>query len=212
MNVASKCGLTPQYEGLEALYREDKDRGLEILGFPSNQFKEQEPGTDAEIQEFCKTTYDVTFPVLAKVDVNGPDADPLYQYLRAEAPGDFGPQYGGFYDAISKIRPDADGTDEVKWNFTKFLIGRDGTVIKRYEPPVRAGRHQGRPGELPLSRCACHCQSWTLCPSGGVRPPPTAFAASVRARAAGRGARLHPGLVRRAPQHADASRRPRPAC
>jgi glutathione peroxidase len=136
VNVASKCGLTPQYEGLEALYRDEKDRGLEILGFPSNQFKEQEPGTDAEIQEFCKTTYDVTFPVFAKVDVNGPDAAPLYQYLRAEAPGDFGPQYGGFYDAISKIRPGADGTDEVKWNFTKFLIGRDGTVIKRYEPPV----------------------------------------------------------------------------
>jgi glutathione peroxidase len=136
VNVASKCGLTPQYEGLEALYREDAGRGLEILGFPSNQFKEQEPGTDAEIQEFCKTTYDVTFPVFAKIDVNGPDADPLYQYLRAEAPGDFGPQYGGFYDAIAKIRPGADGTDEVKWNFTKFLIGRDGTVIKRYEPPV----------------------------------------------------------------------------
>src|ERR1700728_2221312 len=136
VNVASKCGLTPQYEGLEALYRDDRDRGLEILGFPSNQFKEQEPGSDAEIQEFCKTTYDVTFPVLAKIDVNGPDADPLYQYLRAEAPGDFGPQYGGFYDALSKIPPEADGTDEVKWNFTKFLIGRDGTVIKRYEPPV----------------------------------------------------------------------------
>jgi glutathione peroxidase len=136
VNVASKCGLTPQYEGLEELYREDAGRGLEILGFPCNQFKEQEPGTDAEIQEFCKTTYDVTFPVFAKIDVNGPGADPLYEYLRAAAPGDFGPRYGGFYDAISKIRPDADGTDEVKWNFTKFLIGRDGTVIKRYEPPV----------------------------------------------------------------------------
>jgi glutathione peroxidase len=74
--------------------------------------------------------------VLSKIEVNGPDADPLYQYLRAEAPGDFGPQYGGFYEAISKLRPDADGTDEVKWNFTKFLIGRDGEVIKRYEPPV----------------------------------------------------------------------------
>ena len=83
VNVASKCGLTPQYEGLESLYRDDKDRGLEILGFPCNQFKEQEPGSDAEIQAFCKATYDVTFPVFAKIDVNGPDADPLYQYLRA---------------------------------------------------------------------------------------------------------------------------------
>jgi glutathione peroxidase len=137
VNVASKCGLTPQYEGLEALYRDDKDRGLEILGFPCNQFKEQEPGTDQEIQDFCKATYDVTFPVMAKIEVNGPDAAPLYQYLRTEAPGDFGPGYGSFYEAISKIRPDADGTDEIKWNFTKFLIGRDGTVVKRYEPPVQ---------------------------------------------------------------------------
>ena len=136
VNVASKCGLTPQYAGLESLYREDKSRGLEILGFPSNQFKGQEPGTDEEIQEFCSTTYDVTFPVFRKIEVNGPDADPLYTYLRAAAPGDFGPAYGKFYEAISQIRPGADGTDEVKWNFTKFLIGRDGSVIKRYEPPV----------------------------------------------------------------------------
>ncbi|XVQ15006.1 glutathione peroxidase [Spirillospora sp. CA-255316] len=136
VNVASKCGLTPQYEGLESLYRDAGSRGLEILGFPCNQFKEQEPGTDEEIQNFCRTTYDVTFPVFAKIEVNGPDADPLYRYLRAQAPGDFGPQYGGFYEAISKIRPDANGTDEVKWNFTKFLVGRSGEVIKRYEPPV----------------------------------------------------------------------------
>jgi glutathione peroxidase len=136
VNVASKCGLTPQYEGLESLYRDDKDRGLEILGFPCNQFKGQEPGTDEEIQDFCKANYDVTFPVLSKLEVNGPDADPLYQYLRAQAPGDFGPKYGDFYEVISKIRPGADGTDEIKWNFTKFLIGRDGAVIKRYEPPV----------------------------------------------------------------------------
>jgi glutathione peroxidase len=135
VNVASKCGLTPQYEGLEALYRADKDRGLEVLGFPCNQFKGQEPGTDDEIQEFCKTSYDVTFPVFSKIEVNGPGADPLYQYLRTEAPGDFGPHYGGFYDAISKISPEA-GADDIKWNFTKFLVGRDGAVIKRYEPPV----------------------------------------------------------------------------
>src|SRR6202046_1443417 len=101
VNVASNCGLTPQYEGLEALYRDDKDRGLEILGFPSNQFLEQEPGTDEEISGFCKPASDVTFPVFRKIDVNGPGADPLYEYLRAKAPGDFGPQYGDFYDAIS---------------------------------------------------------------------------------------------------------------
>jgi glutathione peroxidase len=136
VNVASKCGLTPQYEGLESLYRDDRPRGLEILGFPCNQFKEQEPGSDEEIQAFCKTNFDVTFPVFAKIDVNGPGADPLFAYLRAEAPGDFGPHYGDFYKAISNIRPDADGTDEVKWNFTKFLVGRNGSVIKRYEPPV----------------------------------------------------------------------------
>ena len=135
VNVASKCGLTPQYEGLEALHRRYHERGLTILGFPSNQFMDQEPGTDAEIQEFCRTTYDVTFPVLAKVDVNGPEASPLFGFLRAEAPGDFGPGYGGFYDAISRLRPDA-APGEVAWNFTKFLVGRDGRVVRRYEPPV----------------------------------------------------------------------------
>jgi glutathione peroxidase len=138
VNVASRCGLTPQYEGLELLYQEEKERGLEILGFPCNQFLEQEPGTDAEIQEFCKTTYHVTFPVLAKVEVNGPGAAPLFQYLRRKAPGDFGPEYGEFYHAISRIRPEA-GDDEVKWNFTKFLVGRDGQVLKRYEPNVLPG-------------------------------------------------------------------------
>ena len=93
VNVASKCGLTPQYEGLEALHRETSGRGVQILGFPCNQFGEQEPGTDAEIQEFCSTSYDVTFPVFSKIDVNGTDADPLYTYLRAEAPGEFGPEH-----------------------------------------------------------------------------------------------------------------------
>lgn len=136
VNVASKCGLTPQYEGLESLYRDAAGRGLEILGFPSNQFMGQEPGSNEEIQEFCHTTYDVTFPVFAKIDVNGSDADPLYKYLREQAPGDWGPRYGDFYHRLSAVRAEAEGTDEVKWNFTKFLIGRDGTVIKRYEPPV----------------------------------------------------------------------------
>lgn len=136
VNVASKCGLTPQYEGLESLHRELSGKGLQVLGFPCNQFKGQEPGSNAEIQEFCKTNYDVTFPVFAKIDVNGDGADPLYKYLREQAPGDWGPRYGDFYHRLSAIRGEADGTDEVKWNFTKFLVGRDGAVIKRYEPPV----------------------------------------------------------------------------
>jgi glutathione peroxidase len=136
VNVASKCGLTPQYEGLEALHRDTEDRGLQILGFPCNQFGGQEPGSDAEIQEFCSTTYDVTFPVFGKIDVNGSQADPLYAYLRAEAPGDFGPEYGFLYEHVAGTRPEAIGTDEIKWNFTKFLIDRDGNVVRRYEPTV----------------------------------------------------------------------------
>jgi glutathione peroxidase len=133
VNVASKCGFTPQYEGLEALYQDTRDRGVQVLGFPCNQFGDQEPGTDADIQQFCSTTYNVTFPVLSKVDVNGPDADPLYTYLRTEAPGDFGPDNGFLFQHVQKTRPEAIGTDEVKWNFTKFLVGRDGNVIRRYE-------------------------------------------------------------------------------
>lgn len=135
VNVASKCGLTSQYEGLEALYRATKDSGVEVIGFPTNQFLGQEPGTDEEIQEFCKTTYDVTFPVLAKVDVNGENAEPLYDFLRAEAPGDWGPHLGQFYEAVKDISPATEPGD-IKWNFTKFLIGRDGEVLKRYEPTV----------------------------------------------------------------------------
>lgn len=135
VNVASKCGMTPQYAGLEALHREFGERGLRVLGFPCNQFGGQEPGTDAEIQDFCSITYDVTFPVLAKVDVNGPEAAPLYDYLRAQAPGDFGP--GHFlYERIMKTRPEAADTDEVRWNFTKFLVAKDGTVLRRYESNV----------------------------------------------------------------------------
>ena len=136
VNVASKCGLTPQYEGLEALHRDLNVRGLDILGFPCNQFGGQEPGTDEEIQEFCSAKFDVTFPVLAKIDVNGPAADPLYTYLRAQAPGDFGPDSGPLYDHVKSSRPEAIGTDEIKWNFTKFLVGRDGEVLRRYEPTV----------------------------------------------------------------------------
>ncbi|MFD3811098.1 glutathione peroxidase [Rhodococcus sp. NPDC058639] len=136
VNVASKCGLTPQYEGLEALHRATADKGLQIIGFPCNQFGEQEPGTDAEIQEFCSLTYDVTFPVYGKVEVNGDDADPLYRYLRSAAPGDFGPDHGFLFEHVRTTRPEAIGTDEVKWNFTKFLVDPAGAVVTRFEPTV----------------------------------------------------------------------------
>lgn len=137
VNVASKCGLTPQYEALEALYEEHKDKGLEIIGFPCNQFGGQEPGTDEEIQEFCSLTYNVSFPVMSKIDVNGDEAHPLFSYLRAEDPGDFQPVIPRLWDALKERNPQTFGTDEVKWNFTKFLIGRDGKVIRRYEPYVK---------------------------------------------------------------------------
>lgn len=115
VNVASKCGLTPQYEGLEALYRRYKDRGLVVLGFPCNQFAGQEPGSSAEIAQFCSLTYDVTFPVFERIEVNGESAHPLYQWLKASAPGIL-------------------GSEAIKWNFTKFLIGRDGQVVERFAP------------------------------------------------------------------------------
>ena len=115
VNVASKCGFTPQYEGLEALQRKFADRGFEVIGFPCNQFGHQEPGNAEEIASFCKLTYDVSFPLMKKVDVNGGDAIPLYDWLKAEAPGVL-------------------GTKAVKWNFTKFLIDRDGKVVRRYAP------------------------------------------------------------------------------
>jgi len=135
VNVASKCGLTPQYEGLEELYREFKDDGLEVLAFPCNQFRGQEPGTHDEIVEFCRLTYDVTFPIFAKIDVNGPDAPPLYDYLRSQAPGDWGPRYGEFYQRLKDVTPAREPGD-IAWNFTKFLIGPDGRVRQRFEPPT----------------------------------------------------------------------------
>jgi glutathione peroxidase len=117
VNVASKCGYTPQYEGLEELYQKYQPQGFTILGFPSNQFGAQEPGNDDEIQSFCKLNYGVTFPVMAKVNVNGGSAEPLYDWLKSSAPGIL-------------------GIEMIKWNFTKFLVGKDGQVIKRYAPIV----------------------------------------------------------------------------
>ena len=115
VNTASKCGFTPQFEGLEALWEEYNARGFVVLGFPSNQFGGQDPGSDDEIASFCELNYGVKFPMMHKVDVNGDNADPLWKWLTAEAPGIL-------------------GTKAIKWNFTKFLIGKDGHVIKRYAP------------------------------------------------------------------------------
>jgi glutathione peroxidase len=118
VNTASKCGFTPQYEGLEALYRKYKDQGLVVLGFPCNQFGGQEPGDSAEIANFCSLTYDVDFPMMRKVDVNGPLAHPLYRYLKTAKRGVL-------------------GTPAVKWNFTKFLVDREGVVVKRFPPRIK---------------------------------------------------------------------------
>ncbi|GIX36115.1 MAG: glutathione peroxidase [Lysobacteraceae bacterium] len=115
VNTASKCGFTPQYEGLEKLYRKYRDRGLVVLGFPCDQFGHQEPGDENEIKQFCSLQYDVSFPMFAKVEVNGERAHPLFAYLKKEAPGVL-------------------GTEAIKWNFTKFLVDRDGKVLRRYAP------------------------------------------------------------------------------
>jgi glutathione peroxidase len=115
VNVASRCGFTPQYKGLEALYQRWKDKGLVILGFPCNQFGHQEPGNETDIKSFCSINYDVSFPLFAKIDVNGPHTHPLYQYLKKEARGIL-------------------GSELIKWNFTKFLIGKTGKVVQRFAP------------------------------------------------------------------------------
>ncbi len=115
VNVASQCGFTPQYKGLEALYEKLGARGLEILGFPCNQFGAQEPGSEEEIAQFCELNYGVTFPLFAKIEVNGAAAAPLYQYLK-------------------KAKPGLLGSEAIKWNFTKFLVDRNGTVVERYAP------------------------------------------------------------------------------
>lgn len=115
VNVASQCGFTPQYSGLQALYDTWKDRGVVVLGFPCDQFGHQEPGGEAEIEQFCTRNFGVTFPMFAKIEVNGANAHPLYQYLKSEKPGIL-------------------GTEAIKWNFTKFLVGSDGKVLKRYAP------------------------------------------------------------------------------
>lgn len=118
VNTASKCGFTPQYDGLEKLWRDYGARGFEVIAFPCNQFGGQEPGSAEEIGEFCRVNFGLSFPLMGKVEVNGPDADPLWNWLKDSAPGIF-------------------GTKKIKWNFTKFLIGRDGRVVRRFAPNVK---------------------------------------------------------------------------
>jgi glutathione peroxidase len=118
VNVASKCGFTPQYEGLEKIYENYKSKGFEVLGFPCNQFGGQEPGTESEIQQFCTLNYGVKFPMFAKVDVNGAKAHPLYEYLKKEEKGIL-------------------GTEAIKWNFTKFLVDKNGKVVERFAPQTK---------------------------------------------------------------------------
>jgi glutathione peroxidase len=124
VNTASKCGFTPQFEGLEKLYADYKDKGLEILGFPCNQFGKQDPGNDNEIQEFCQLNYGVSFPMHSKIDVNGDNTDPLYKFLKAAAPGLL-------------------GSEKIKWNFTKFLVNKNGDVIERFASATKPEKMQG---------------------------------------------------------------------
>ncbi|MFO7529857.1 MAG: glutathione peroxidase [Marinobacter sp.] len=118
VNTASKCGFTPQFEGLQALYKDLNERGLEVLGFPCNQFMNQDPGTDESISQFCSLNYGVDFPMFAKIEVNGDGAHPLYRFLKQEARGLM-------------------GSEKVKWNFTKFLVDRNGQVVRRYPPTTK---------------------------------------------------------------------------
>ena len=138
VNTASKCGFTPQFEGLEKLNQEYKDKGLVVIGFPCNQFAGQDPGTDGEISEFCQVNYGVTFQIMKKIDVNGPEAHPIFTYLKSQA------GFAGFNPAhpiakvldqmLSKADPDYAKNPDIKWNFTKFLISKDGTKVQRFEP------------------------------------------------------------------------------
>jgi glutathione peroxidase len=133
VNVASKCGLTPQYEGLEALYRAHREAGLVVLGFPANDFAGQEPGTEAQIAEFCATTFDVSFPMFAKLKVTGPEKHPLYAALTAAAPAPSNSD-AGMRSGLEKHGMVPNALPDVLWNFEKFLIGRDGQVIARFAP------------------------------------------------------------------------------
>ena len=136
VNVASKCGLTPQYEGLEALYRTYCDRGLVVLGFPANDFNDQEPGTEAEIDAFCRSTYGVEFPMYAKIKVTGPDKHPLYEDLIKALPE---AEFKDDSKLLKRLPQVGGGEGEIHWNFEKFLVGRDGWVVGRFAPDTKPG-------------------------------------------------------------------------
>ena len=136
VNTASKCGFTPQYDGLEALYQKYKDQGFVIVGFPCDQFAHQEPGSDEQIAEFCRINHGVTFPLMKKIDVNGKEAHPIFEYLKSQAPTE---EYKGLkakatYAMLKGISKSVEKESDILWNFTKFLINRDGTVVKRFAP------------------------------------------------------------------------------
>ena len=136
VNTASKCGFTPQYDGLEELYRKYKDQGLVMIGFPCDQFAGQEPGSDEEIEEFCRLNHGVTFPLMAKTEVNGANAEPIFEYLKTQAPTE---EYKGIkakatQKMLKGISKSVEKNSDILWNFTKFLISRDGSVVKRYAP------------------------------------------------------------------------------
>lgn len=148
VNTASKCGFTPQFAGLEALNQKYKDKGLVIVGFPCNQFAQQDPGTDGEIVEFCQLNYGVTFQMMKKSDVNGPEANPVFTYLKSQA------GFAGFNplhplskildDMLKKGDPNYAQNPDIKWNFTKFLISKDGTTVERFEPTVNPDEMETR--------------------------------------------------------------------
>ena len=136
VNTASKCGFTPQYDGLEALYQKYKDRGLVILGFPCDQFANQEPGSDEQIEEFCRLNHGVTFPLMAKSDVNGANANPVFEFLKEQAPTE---EYKGLkakatHAMLKRISKSVEKESDILWNFTKFLVSKDGKTIQRFAP------------------------------------------------------------------------------
>ena len=150
VNTASKCGFTPQYDGLEELYKKYKDQGFVILGFPCDQFANQEPGSDEQIEEFCRLNHGVTFPLMAKSDVNGTNANPVFEYLKTQAPTE---EYKGLkakatQKMLKTISKSVEKDSDILWNFTKFLISRDGTKVERFAPTATPEFLDGKIKEL----------------------------------------------------------------